>query len=133
MVAGCRLIVVGNRTLLQSMKKRIFIISVLFNVIFLFLLLLNWFNAPTYDYGKLKEDVEIGVFMSDGTVFKIPGGITVQDVSPRGIDAIGRFENNRFSLIITADEELVDYDVPKDSLSQFGNTYSVKAKSSDDR
>ncbi len=110
------------------MKNLIFALSALLNVILLFSLFFNWFNAPTYNYGKLKEDIEVGVFMSDDKVFKIPAGITVQDVSPRGIDAIGRFENNRFSIIVSSEAELVDYKSSPDSLLKFGNIYSADSK-----
>jgi len=48
-------------------------------------------------------------------------------VSERGLGAIGQFENERFSIVITSnDASLVNYDLPKDSLDMFGNFYSAE-------
>jgi hypothetical protein len=60
-----------------------------------------------------------------GMVFKLPKGLTVADESQRGISAIGQFENNRFSIIITSNEDLVDYEINEDSLNIFSNFYSA--------
>lgn len=108
------------------MKKWIFGISILFNVVFLIGYGLNWINRPTYKLGRLEKNVKIGIFTSDSTMFIIPKGLTVRDVSPRGIAAIGQFENERFEIIITSDDpDLVNYNLPKDSLQPFGNYYSA--------
>ena len=84
-------------------------------------------NSPTNEIGRLEKEIEIGYFQSDQTVFKIPKGITVKNVSERGLGAIGQFENERFSIVITSnDPSLVNYDLPKDSLDMFGNFYSAE-------
>jgi len=107
-------------------RKWIFRLSITFNIIFGLGWFLNYINAPTYKLGVLTQDVNAGFLAGDSTIYKIPKGITVRDVSPRGIAAIGQFENNRFELVFTTDrDDLVNYDVPKDSLCQFGNYYSV--------
>ena len=83
-------------------------------------------NSPSYRLGVLTQDVNAGFLAEDSIVYKIPKGITVRDVSPRGIESIGQFENNRFEIILTTDrEDLVNYDIPRDSLFQFGNYYSA--------
>ena len=107
------------------MKKWIYRISILLNIVFLLGYLLNSFNSPSYELGKLKEDLNIGIFTGDSTMFKIPQGITVKNVSERGIGAIGQFENNRFSIVITSERDIVNYNLPKDSLQSFGNFYSA--------
>lgn len=87
--------------------------------------LVNWFNSPSYEIGRLDEDIKVGIFTGDSTIFKIPKGLTVRNVSQRGIGAIGLFENNRFSIVITSERDIVNYDLPKDSLQTFGNFYSA--------
>lgn len=112
----------------KSNKSRAWILrlSITFNVIFSLGWFLNYINSPTYQLGVLTQDVNAGFLAGDSTIYKIPKGITVRDVSPRGIEAIGQFENNRFELVFTTGrEDLVNYDLPKDSLFQFGNYYSA--------
>jgi hypothetical protein len=109
------------------MKKWTFGISFFLNVIFILLFAWNWLNSPTNELGRLEKDIEIGYFQSDSSVFKIPKGLTVKNVSERGLGAIGQFENERFSIVITSDDtSLVNYDLPKDSLDLFGNFYSAE-------
>lgn len=109
------------------MKKWIFRCSILLNVIFILAYVWNWINSPSNELGRLEKDLEIGYFLSDQSVFKIPKGLTVKNVSHRGLSAIGRFENERFALVITSDDpNLVNYDLPKDSLNIFGNHYSAE-------
>ena len=108
------------------MKKWIYKISILLNVLFIIGFGLNWLNSPSYKLGRLEKDIEIGIFNSDSIMFKIPKGITVRNISERGISAIGQFENERFEIVITSDERnLVNYSLPKDSLQYFGNFYSA--------
>ena len=111
------------------MKKAIFWISITLNIFLLFKILLNNFNSPSNELGVLKQDIEVGYFMGNKTVFTLPKGLTVTNKSERGISAIGQFENERFQIVITSDEfELVNYDLPKDSLDTFGNYYSADIK-----
>lgn len=109
------------------MKKWVFGISIFMNVIFLLLFAWNWLNSPSNELGRLEKDIEIGYFQSDNAVFRIPKGLTVKNVSERGLGAIGQFENERFSIVITSDDSsLVNYDLPKDSVDMFGNFYSAE-------
>lgn len=111
------------------MKKWIFRISILLNIIFLAGWFLTWFNSPTYELGRLEKDIEVGYFTGKTTKFTLPKGLTVRNASQRGISAIGQFENERFQIVITSDEfKLVNYDLPKDSLDTFGNYYSADIK-----
>ena len=97
------------------------------NVLFILLFTWNWMNSPSNELGRLEKDIEIGYFQSDKSVFKIPKGLTVRNISQRGLGAIGQFENERFSIVITSnDANLVNYDLPKDSLEMFGNYYSAE-------
>ena len=89
----------------KKMKKWIYRISILLNIVFLLGYLLNWFNSPSYEIGRLEEDVKVGIFTGDSTIFKIPKGLTVRNVSERGIGAIGQFENNRFYFLLKSSEE----------------------------
>lgn len=106
-------------------KKWILNISILLNVLFIVAFVFNYFNSSTYELGRLKKDLKISYFSSDSTFFYLPKGLTVRNVSPKGIAAISQFEKERFEIVITSDNDLVDYDVPKDSLQPFGNFYSA--------
>ncbi len=106
-------------------NKWILRISVCLNIIFLSLFMLHSINSPSNKIGRLKKDVKVGFFSSDSAFIYLPKGITVRDKSERGLSAIGQFENNRFEIVITSDDDLVDYDLPKDSLFTFGNYYSA--------
>src|SRR5690606_17344637 len=107
-------------------RKWIFRLSITFNIIFGLGWFLSYINSPTYKLGVLTQDVNAGFLAGDSTIYKIPKGITVRDVSPRGIGAIGQFENNRFELVFTTDrDDLVNYNISTDSLFQFGNYYSA--------
>ncbi len=107
-------------------KKWIVRISFTLNIIFILGLLWNYLNTPSYKLGRLEENISIGYFTTDSVLFTLPRGLTVRDVSPSGINAIGQFENNRFEIIITSDKaSIVNYSLPKDSLDIFGNYYSA--------
>ena len=106
-------------------KKWIFRISIFLNIIFILGCILNYLNSPTYNLGVLKEDVNVGTLGGEETYFKIPKGITVRDISEKGLGAIGQFENERFEIVITSDRDIVDYNAPKNSISEFGNFFSA--------
>ena len=110
------------------MKKAVFWISITLNIFLLFKILLNNFNSPSNELGVLKQDIEVGYFMGNKTVFTLPKGLTVTNKSERGISAIGQFENNRFSIVITSDKDLVEYNVDKKELNQNANFYSAEFK-----
>lgn len=106
-------------------QKWILRISILANILLAILLFLDY-TAYSYKLGTLKKDIKVGLFTGkDSVYFTLPKGLTVRDVSERGLSAIGRFENNRFDIIITSDDSLVNYDVPKNKLSSFDNLYSA--------
>ena len=111
------------------MKKWIFRISILTNILFILAYLWINFNSPSDKLGVLKEDVEIGYFMSSEKIFKLPKGLTVRDISPQGIAAIGQFENNRFQIVITTNRDLIDYKVDSKELNSDGNYYSADIES----
>jgi hypothetical protein len=109
------------------MKKWLFGISIFLNIIFILIFVWNSIHSHSNEIGRLEKDIEIGYFNSDNAIFKIPKGLTVKNVSERGLGAIGQFENERFSIVITSnDASLVNYDLPKDSLDMFGNYYSAE-------
>ncbi len=111
------------------MKKWIFRISITFNILFL----IGWWwtsvNRPSNKIGRLEKDIEIGIFTSDSVIFTLPKGLTVRNASQRGLAAAGQFENERFEIVITSDDwDLVNYNLPKDSLNTFSNLYSADVK-----
>ena len=110
------------------MKKTIFWISITLNFILILGISWNKLNSPSHELGVLKQDIEVGYFMGNETVFTLPKGLTVKNKSERGIAAIGQFENNRFSIVITSDKDLVDYNVDGKELNQDANFYSAEFK-----
>ena len=106
------------------MKKWIFRISILVNIIFLIRWGLTDISQPSYKLGRLEKDLTIGHFTGDSLLFTLPKGLTVRNASERGISAIGQFENERFQIVISSDDELVNYDLPIDSLGPNGYYYS---------
>jgi hypothetical protein len=109
------------------MKKWTFRISILFNIIFILGYIWTRLGSPTYKLGRLEKDINVGYFSSDSTIFRLPKGLTVRNISQRGLGAIGQFENERFEIVITSDDPLlINYDLPLDSLQQFGNYYSAE-------
>ena len=110
----------------RRLKSWLFAISVSLNILLIGKLVLENFNTPTFQLGKLTKSVNFGFFGKDTTYFVLPKGMTVRNVSPRGIAAIGQFENNRFDIILTTeDETLVDYNISRNKLLPFGNYYSA--------
>lgn len=84
------------------------------------------FNEPTHKSGILTENVKVGLFGNPDILFELPKGLTVEDVSPRGIAAIGMFELERFSIVVTSDiGDFVNYEVDPSELMPFGNLYSA--------
>ncbi len=107
-------------------RKWIFRLSITCNIVFGLGWFINYMNSPTYKLGVLTQDVNAGFIADDNTIFKIPKGITVRDVSSHGFEAIGQFENNHFELVFTTDrDDLVNYTISKDSLFPYGNYYSA--------
>lgn len=107
------------------MKKWIFRISITLNFIFLIGWGLNSLNKPSYKLGRLEKDITVGYFMGDSLLFTLPKGLTVRNASERGISAIGQFENERFQIVISSDNKLINYDLSNSSLGPNGNYYSA--------
>lgn len=107
------------------MKKWALIISILLNIILMIGWGLSSLNRPSYKLGRLEKDITVGHFMGDSLLFTLPKGLTVRNASERGLNAIGQFENKRFQIVISSDDELVNYDLPLDSLGPNGNYYSA--------
>lgn len=107
------------------MKKWVFRISILLNIVLLIGWGLSSLNRPSYKLGRLEKDITVGNFMGDSLLFTLPKGLTVRNASERGLNAIGQFENERFQIVISSDDELINYDLPIDSLGPNGNYYSA--------
>ncbi|MFV5696903.1 hypothetical protein ACM55H_00915 [Flavobacterium sp. ZT3R17] len=113
---------------LRPRRKWPFRLSLTLNVIFLLCWSLNYLNSPTYKLGVLTQDVKAGFFIGDSVFINIPKGTTVRDISQQGLSAIGQFENNRFEIVVTSERDIVNYNLPKDSIATFGNFYSADNK-----
>lgn len=114
--------------------KSLLVISILLNLILGATLFLHFFNSPSEKIGILTRDINAGPFMKPGVSFELPEGLIVKDVSPRGFDAIGRFEPNRFGIVITTDQDsVVNYDINPDTLKGFSNHYSMDYPINEDR
>ena len=62
--------------------------------------------------GVLSQDIEVGYFGGNTTVFTLPKGLVVREASATGVDW---FEPNRFRLVVTSEREsLVDYSVKEE-------------------
>lgn len=107
------------------MKKWVFRISILLNIVLLIGWGLSSLNRPSYKLGRLEKNITVGNFMGDSLLFTLPKGLTVRNASERGLNAIGQFENERFQIVISSDDELINYDLPIDSLGPNGNYYSA--------
>lgn len=109
-----------------SRQSMILTVSIILNAIFILGWLLNVVNRPSYKYGILTENINAGLPWNDTVLFHIPKGTTVKDVSPRGINTVGRFEGNRFEIVITSERDnLVNYSVSREQISRHGNHYSA--------
>lgn len=93
------------------MKAIALLVSLLLNV-----LLIGFFIIKVLDgcaevangkVGSLKHDLKIGKFEGSDTIFTLPKGLIVRNVSASGA---GWFEPHRFRVVITSDDEnLVQY------------------------
>ena len=101
--------------------KAIFALSIILNLWFLY----GWFNQPTVRYGVLTRDVIVPVPGTDKKIV-FPQGLVVKDASPQGISSIGQFYRNRFSIIVTSDFKMVDYNVDAKALHHFLSMYISK-------
>ena len=112
----------------MKIKTLVFTCSLLLNLILSVLLFYNVLNgypeARFGKYGRLTKDLSLGRFGEKQTIFVLPKGLLVKDVSATGLDY---FEPNRFKIIVTTDnEDLVDYAIDqKTAESNDGEYYSA--------
>jgi hypothetical protein len=100
-------------------------LSLLANAYFILGALWERSNAPVSRIGRLRYPVAVGHFGDDKVIFKLPAGVTVKDESPRGFATFDLWEPRRFSLIVTSDRELVDFNIERDGLAPNGSYYSA--------
>jgi hypothetical protein len=98
----------GGKNHMPKWIKVILSVSIILNLCFLY----DWSNRPTVRNGVLTRDVTVPVSLN-GQQEKIvsPKGLVVKDASPQGFSRIGQFESERFSIIVTSDYKMVDYNV----------------------
>lgn len=77
--------------------------------------------------GVLRQELKVGPFGSDRTLFTLPKGLQVRDASASGA---GWFEPHRFRLVITSENPgLVDYTTPPaQDAPQASELYSADGK-----
>ena len=113
----------------QSTRRRLwkilFFISILFNIF----TMISSLNQPDYKLGILKRDVNIADYNDDSkVVFKLPKGMTIVDVSPRGLPSIGLFNAERFSFtIVGSSSDFTEYS-DLTNKSPFGGLYRLASK-----
>jgi hypothetical protein len=74
--------------------------------------------------GELTQDIKVGYFGSNKSVFTLPKGLVVREASATGAD---RFEPHRFRLIVTTENEhLVNYTTRgRSEIEQHNEFYSA--------
>jgi hypothetical protein len=113
----------------MNFKKRLwqllFCISIFFNVF----AIVTTINEPDYKLGILKQDIAIAEYRDDRKVlFKLPKGMTVVNVSPRGIAEIGLVHPQRFSFTVAQfSSEFIDYSNSSEK-SPHGGLYQLASK-----
>ena len=77
--------------------------------------------------GVLRQELKVGPFGSDRTLFTLPKGLRVRDASATGA---GWFEPHRFRLVVTSEDRgLVDYTTPPaQGTAQASELYSADGK-----
>ena len=119
-----------GRPILRRMRRRLpwilLSFSVLLNVGFGVLQLVDRWNAPEDRVGVLTRDLEVGSFGGTNVIFSLPKGLTVRDASPRFLASIDVFEPHRFSVTMTTEnEDLVNYQVDRSALRRDEELYSL--------
>lgn len=111
--------------------KIAFSISILLNVVLVCAIVYQTLNGcaeiANGRIGILAEDVEVGYFGGNTTVFKLPKGLVVREASATGV---GWFEPYRFRIVVTSDNEsIVNYSVGKEQLDgQTSEYYSAERR-----
>lgn len=78
-------------------------------------------NRPSFQHGVLTKDVT--VWLNKDVTITLPKGLVVRDTSERGLAGIGQFENKRFSITVTSDFPMVDYDANWKAIRSPGSLY----------
>jgi len=100
-------------------------ISVLANVVLAAWIVLQYTSTPTERVGVLAEELTVKTFQEPSLSFVLPKGLTVADVSPRGLAGAGQLEPFRFSIVVSSNRAaLVDYETSA-RRSAFGQLYSA--------
>jgi hypothetical protein len=102
---------------MKSWIKILFIASIILNLWFLF----GWINEPPYRFGVLSRDIIVP--LTKEVTITLPKGLVVRDDSPNGLAAIGTFDKNRFSITVTSDFKMVDYNVDWRVVNRAGSLY----------
>ena len=111
------------------MKSVALAISVILNFGLAYVLFAMAMNGcaeePDGRVGVLIQDVEVGVFDTDETLFTLPRGLVVREASASGA---GWFEPYRFRIVVTADNErFVNYEASDEDLAvQSAEYYSAE-------
>lgn len=105
---------------MRNWKKILFSASIILNI----WSLLIWTNLPPSRCGVLIRDITVPL-TKDVTII-LPKGLVVSDESPQGLAAIGQFDPYRFSIIITSDFDMVDYNVDWKALRRPGSLYHAR-------
>jgi len=111
------------------MKSAALIISMILNFGLAFMLFAKAMDGcaeePDGRVGVLTQDVEVGVFDTNETIFTLPKGLVVREASASGA---GWFEPYRFRIVVTANNErFVDYEPSEEDLAvQNGEYYSAE-------
>jgi hypothetical protein len=111
------------------MKSAALVISVILNFGLAYMLFAQAMDGcaedPNGRVGVLIQDVEVGVFDTDETLFTLPKGLVVREASASGA---GWFEPYRFRIVVTANNErFVDYEPSDEDLAvQSAEYYSAE-------
>lgn len=98
-------------------KKVLFVTSIALNLWFL----LVWSSQPPFRCGVLIRDITVP--LTKEVTITLPKGLVVRDDSPNGLAAIGTFDKNRFSITVTSDFKMVEYDVDWRAIRRPGSLY----------
>ena len=107
---------VSTNKMKPILLKLILTISILLNIALVVILadkaLMGCAEIANGRIGVLAQDIEVGYFGGNTTVFTLPKGLVVREASATGVDW---FEPNRFRLVVTSEREsLVDYSVKEE-------------------
>ena len=108
--------------------KFILLVSIILNFVLLSAVVNQILNGcaeiPDGRIGVLNQDIEVGYFDGNKTIFTLPKGLVVREASASGA---GWFEPFRFRIVVTSNnEKLVDYsEALEEAEGQNGEYYSA--------